>query len=450
LRGARRAQPDNHPGRNYLAPMAQENSQAPSPPSARLRWLDRAWRIVGALIIFLLIFDAAAWLGLRLVGHRETPLANPNLIYPGASWAPQMLAETDALTLAWHPYSYWRAVPSRGRYVTVGTDGLRRTWSGGAPRVTRVNARVRRVFMFGGSTMFGIDARDDYTIPSLFAKDLDRADIGNVQVTNYGQVGYVSTQEVISFLLALRADQVPDVVAFYDGFQDAVTGYRSGTTGIPMGEGQRAHEFNLLNHLLPSRRRALYRSAAETLLTESSLGVALRTLLRRDADSVDRRAEASSQVANPPARRTDMRLARAVVDDYLKNIRLAAATGASLRIPILVYWQPSLAMKDPRSAFETTLVRESAKERPGEEQFVSEVDRMLHALVILPGYRGPRITDLSTILNGQPSCFADDVHIVEACNAVIASRIAADAIPILHNLAALDRLGPHPLQSPRP
>lgn len=129
---------------------------------------------------------------------------------------------------------------------------------------------------------------------------------------------------------------------------------------------------------------------------------------------------------------------------------LADATAVSLGIPINFYWQPSLDMKNPLSALESRLVRESAKAVPGEEQFVGDVYGAMRAIVVAPGYRGPRITDLTTILNGQPSCFVDDAHIGEACDAVIASRIAADAIPLLRDLAARDRLAPRLLQSPRP
>jgi hypothetical protein len=240
------------------------------------------------------------------------------------------------------------------------------------------------------------------------------------------------------------------LVVFYDGFNDAMAAYHSGTAGNPVGEDHRAREFNLLNHALASRRQALYRAAAETMLTESSLGVALRTILRRYANAFYRKRAESFQIANSAAHRTDARLADEVARDYLKNMWLADATAVSLGIPINFYWQPSLGLKNPLSALESQLVRESAKAVPGEEQFAADVYGAMHAIVVVPGYRGPRITDLTTILNGQPSCFVDDAHIVEACNAVIASRIAADAIPILRDLAARDRLAPRLLQSPRP
>ncbi len=426
--------------------MSQKNS-LPTTPAVLWRWLGRGLRIVGIAIVFILILDLVAWVGLKLAGHRETPYLDPALVYPGASWGAELLDESAAVRVAWSPYCYWRAAPFASRYVNVNADGLRRTWDGGAPRVTGVNVRVHRVFVFGGSPIFGVEARDDYTIPSLLAKDLNQADIGNVQVIDYGQPGYVSTQELISFLLALRADQRPDLVVFYDGFNDADAAYRSGTAGITAGEGERAREFNLLNHSLASRRRALYRAAAATFLTKSSLGVVLRTIRRHHAGSVsDRKTGKSLPIVNPVARRPDARLADTVAADYLKNLRLADATAAGLGIGMLVYWQPSLATKNPRSAFESRLAGESARAAPGEEQFVREVGSDLRAIMVTPGYRGPRITDLSTILNGQRSCFVDDVNIVEGCNAVIASRLAAGAIPVLQELAARERLAPRPFQ----
>ena len=65
--------------------MSQENLQPSPPPSALHRWLGRTLRIVGLLIVYLLIFDMVAWLGLKLAGRRETPSTDPKLLYPGAS-----------------------------------------------------------------------------------------------------------------------------------------------------------------------------------------------------------------------------------------------------------------------------------------------------------------------------------------------------------------------------
>jgi lysophospholipase L1-like esterase len=417
---------------------AEQNASSGT-PARRSRWLRRAVRIAALALVYLLVFDAVAWLGLWLAHDRESPYADPAILYPGASWAPELLDETARLSVEWQPYCYWRVAPVAGRYVNVDAQGLRQTWNHGTPRVTGANQRVHRIFMFGGSAMFGIDARDDYTIPSLFAKDLQRGEIENVETVNYGQVGYVSTQEVASLMLALRAGERPDLIVFYDGFNDANVAFRERQAGVTEGERHRALEFNLLNHVMPQRRRALYRAALETLLTESSLGIVARMLLRRYAPAFYRRTGGALQIANLPPTGADPRLAAAVVEDYLRNMQAVAVTGAARGIPVLFYWQPVLTLKSPRSPLEGRLAQESEREMPGRDRFVSQVYEQLHAVLTAPGYRGPRVTDLSTILNGQPSCFADDAHIVEGCNAVIASRIAADAIPILRDLAARER-----------
>ena len=75
-----------------------------------------------------------------------------------------------------------------------------------------------RIFTFGGSTMWGMGVDYENTIASNISEVL--CDQGfNVKVSNYGQLGYVSTQEKI-YLLKLLRDKSPDVVVFYDGVND--------------------------------------------------------------------------------------------------------------------------------------------------------------------------------------------------------------------------------------
>jgi len=178
--------------------------------------------------------------------------------------------------------------------------------------------------------------------------------------------------------------------------------------------------------------------------------VALRVILRNYANRFYRRASAWFQIANPLPNRTGPRLEAQVVDDYLKNLRLAEGAAASLSIPILIYWQPVLSDKSPLSPFEASLERQSRESLPGREQFGRDIHDQLHAAATSPEYRGPRIIDLSTILNGQASCFFDLVHTTETCNAIIASRIVADAIPLLRAAEARDRMAPRFNQSPSP
>jgi hypothetical protein len=67
--------------------------------------------------------------------------------------------------------------------------------------------------------MWGSGSRDLHTIPSEFAR-LAEQDGMAVQVTNYGERAWVSWQEVIFLMEELARGERPDVVVFYDGWND--------------------------------------------------------------------------------------------------------------------------------------------------------------------------------------------------------------------------------------
>jgi lysophospholipase L1-like esterase len=98
--------------------------------------------------------------------------------------------------------------------------------------------------MFGGSTMWGAGSRDSFTVPSLLARALQGREL-RVEITNFGETGYVSTQGVITLLLQLRKGNVPDAVIFYEGVNDTYSAYQNGIAGIPQNEFNRVKEFNL-------------------------------------------------------------------------------------------------------------------------------------------------------------------------------------------------------------
>ncbi|MFO7627774.1 MAG: SGNH/GDSL hydrolase family protein [Candidatus Fermentibacteraceae bacterium] len=87
------------------------------------------------------------------------------------------------------------------------------------------------IFFFGGSAIWGCGVPDSSTIPSAFlAEAADR--LGRpLKVMNFGQLGYLSSQELISLCLELREGHVPDLVVFMDGSNDIAAAYQSGIAG---------------------------------------------------------------------------------------------------------------------------------------------------------------------------------------------------------------------------
>jgi lysophospholipase L1-like esterase len=75
------------------------------------------------------------------------------------------------------------------------------------------------VWFFGASALFGDGQRDDHTIPSEFAR-LAEADGIALEVRNYGRPGIAMWQELELFQQLVASGQQPDLVVFYDGFND--------------------------------------------------------------------------------------------------------------------------------------------------------------------------------------------------------------------------------------
>ena len=108
--------------------------------------------------------------------------------------------------------------------------------------------------MFGGSTTFGDGARDDYTVSSWLQKILDDTPYCT-EVTNFGQEGYVSSQELLLLLEQLRIKNTPDLVVFYDGINDSETAWLEGRAGVTWDEDRPKERVQYYKPLLSRESR---------------------------------------------------------------------------------------------------------------------------------------------------------------------------------------------------
>ncbi len=101
-----------------------------------------------------------------------------------------------------------------GTYFHVSPQGFRR---GAADQ--SLSAPGQKVFVFGGSTTFGMGVPDQQTIPAFLQQVLDGAG-KTAQVFNFGAPSWFSTQERIGLERFLTAGIKPDVAVFIDGLGD--------------------------------------------------------------------------------------------------------------------------------------------------------------------------------------------------------------------------------------
>src|SRR4030095_3925287 len=133
------------------------------------------WMVLGIALAMFVALEAVVSLGFYIRGFWHPPAANFRIkadTYSDSEWASKYYQEIEEIeqgrTLRWQSYVYWRRTPRRGEYINVGPDGLRKTIN--APVSEGANPPIK-VFMFGGSTMWGLGSGDDSTIPSIFAEE---------------------------------------------------------------------------------------------------------------------------------------------------------------------------------------------------------------------------------------------------------------------------------------
>jgi hypothetical protein len=389
-----------------------------------LRFIEALWHVVGILLLAVLANEAGidGWRRLsRRLRHRRATrperaaLANA---YAEADWAVAYFDEfRRAVRVDWKPYVEWWQRPFRGAYVTIDERGLRPT-----PGETAAEADALRILCFGGSTMMGMGARDDHTIPALLARRL--AELGHrAVVTNYGQLGHNATQETITLQRLLKAGARLDIAVFYDGVNEMACAEQTGAADGLFNEARRRAEFNLL---LPERRRDLAAAALCALMP--------RTLRRL------RRLTRLELRGPMPAPGVDLRqldiphLARAVLAVYLANLRLVRLLAAEFGFCPIFFWQPVIATKRVKTADE--------QRWEGDYTTDPAARRALYRAIVAARRDSAELADaadavdLSALFDDRADpVYIDLYHLSEAANAAVAEAM----LPHLARAAAARR-----------
>lgn len=183
--------------------------------------------IVGVSAIVILAADILGRYAASIDGRYFDPPRSRTLVdddlraslpaYEGVDYEPRALLDEVRKSdrAVYEPYTMWKRRPYRGNYTTIDVLGQRKT------HFNSSNSNALQVWVFGGSTVWGVGAPDEETIPSHLAKLLNEEFGIDANVRNLGERGFVSTQEVIYLMRELQAGKRPDVVVFYDGVNDA-------------------------------------------------------------------------------------------------------------------------------------------------------------------------------------------------------------------------------------
>lgn len=314
-------------------------------------------------------------------------------------WWPELHARQRELRRVYDPYRAWWGKPTAHPFQHVDSLGRRRTVDPDS-----MVPKHYRIVLMGGSTMWGYEARDEHTIPSLVAGGLHRLGVEDVEVVNLAQIGFNATQELATLILELRAGRIPHVVVFLDGHNEVAEVYMTGEYGGVAGQAEAAA---ILTH-----RRRLWTDLLE--LGDYSRLVA-RLKLSFGIDEVPPPAAPAPEVACP-------RIAAA----YRQLVIAAEALGARFGFEPLFYWQPLLATTGKTlTPYEAS--RPLVAEGYGEmlRRCTAAVDSALVGLVTYHSLTGLLDAHTETV-------FVDHAaHLTERANGEVAARMLRDIVPRL-------------------
>lgn len=305
--------------------------------------------------------------------------------------ASEFWAEQSQTSVRWSPYTYWVMSEFEGDYINISSDGIRYTPNFGSDS---------EIFVFGGSTVWGEGARDEYTIPAHIARLLNENGMAQ-NVLNYGQTGYVSSQDLIWFQRQLTRGNVPNVAIFYQGFNDILSAWGTGLTGLTLQENMR--------------------------LNDSEAGRRLRAgqpVLQLPNQSLDDYDMSSAGVGSATP--------EAIAELWFANIEMVQSMADAYGVEVLFVWQPAIIFKDSLSDSEQAIYQRSDNERAGIFDLYAEVDAIVRERVIEGDYEN--IVILSDLFaNNTDTIFHDLVHITEIGNGIVAEAIVPHLTDLLEN-----------------
>jgi len=382
------------------------------------RQLRDAWAILGLSIVLLFVLENG-YRSYERYSKRssssQTPSVSAKNPIASETWFPEFdqvrhmhVGRADSRYVDYDPYRGWWVRPGQHKgLLNVEPTGYRHTeQSLGDHPATR-----RRIFLFGGSTMWGYMVRDPATIPSWVAGQLAAAGIKDVEVVNMAQCGFNLTQNLATLILELRNGARPTAVVFLDGINEVG----------PVAEGDQPGD--IYGQADARRRFALTHATTNELL----LGLWANLHIVQALQSL---------WPPPPKPDVDVPAAcQAIARNYLNLVRVGEALGREFDFTPIFFWQPALATSGkPLGPWEAHLM----KDEGGGPTVRLTKGCVPDVEARLASRKGTDYFPLHAVFDDvQGDQFLDQYgHVTEQGNAVIAAAITQQLIPVLQKTEA--------------
>lgn len=348
---------------------------------------------VGVTVILLVATEGLSRFALRASGWVNRHVQPPPSQYAGKPWVDALQRETAAAErYQYHPYVIWRRAPYEGQQLVIDSNGLRRTLH------TACGEGALNIFMFGGSALWGSGSPDWGTIPSQVAKVLEDNSGRPACVRNYGESAWVSTQEVLQLILALKDGERPDLVLFYDGWNDITSRYQ---TGVPDAH---ANLYDIKEQFERSPARRLGGSSGTMKLVDR-----ISTALKFRKPYLERYRLQEEPLDVVPA---------SIRDRYLRNVEIVDALADRYGFRYAFFWQPMILAEEKALTDEEQRIVTISSVHPDLTRMTQETYRLMKDT------QRPNLFYVGDVFREEPNTvYLDWVHVDPEANGMIARRM---------------------------
>lgn len=290
------------------------------------RWGFFSWLgyLVFASVVVCVLLDVGAHVVMAVRPHFKKPTVADTV--PGSPafaefpWAADCIKDQRSRQkVPYVSFRLWGIAETHGNCINNDSTELgvvRRTVN--PPNPACANHPKIKIWVFGGSAAYGTLIPDVDTLSSSLSRALN-TNSRCVEVTNLGVEGYVSTQELLLLMEKLKIGHVPDVVIFFDGFNDADAGTSPPGPDTHLRYAIAQHRFETG---LPTPTDFLHHLAIGRLMEELTRSSG-RTIARVSNDQL-------------PARAT------ATLNNYVENLKIARKLGELYGFEVCAFWQPAI------------------------------------------------------------------------------------------------------------
>lgn len=321
--------------------------------------------------------------------------------YEGKEWAYEFWKEHGgSWNTHYEQFLGWDRREYHSKYTNVDSMGVRKTWN-----PEHFYGKPDTIYVFGGSTLWGTGARDNYTIPSYLSKLLNNSGYDFV-VHNYGETGYTFTQEIIHLILLLREGNKPKYVIFYDGVNDVYGAYQSGMAGTTQNVSR------IREKLREKPNRHLIWIGVKGMFKDHCM---IYRAVRKISSLVSQQQE-FQEVASKYGEKELKLLSDGIIEYYIKSMELLSHLSQIYGFKYIFFWQPTIFI-------EKKLTNEEAKVDPRlNDKALGNIYK--YTTDFLRAKSLPHFFDISNALSDRTeSCYIDFAHLAEEGNELVATKI---------------------------